>query len=223
VRKCRLSLKLWLGVNHTGELLRYIQRDLSPQHASSLVPPKSGVIRAGNGLYWTHGLVRSEKTASVVPQCGSAPTTANHEESGRSGGGWRGAWGARNAPTRQAAREGCVVLVRSQDNVEGGVPKAMQNMAAAKVRLYFFPLSLPSLFFFHSKKTVLNATLPRHTGVSCERWVGSVAGADICSVCVRCPVWKAAPAFVMLLERAAVSLMVKDGRLSAKEAEQWGA
>ena len=40
--------------------IRYVQRDVCPAAAAKYVNPRLGVVRAGNGLYWQHGLIRAE-------------------------------------------------------------------------------------------------------------------------------------------------------------------
>mmetsp|Transcript_10876 Transcript_10876/g.14154 ORF Transcript_10876/g.14154 Transcript_10876/m.14154 type:complete len:778 (-) Transcript_10876:296-2629(-) len=73
----------------------YVQRDVEPRAlASKYIPPRKGVIRAGNGKYWQFGMCVEEKETQV-------------------GGCGR-----------------CLMVVRSQDNIEGKVPKWLSNLAA---------------------------------------------------------------------------------------------
>jgi hypothetical protein len=81
---------------------RYIQRDLCVDNALKVIPPRSSVVRAGHGKYWANGIIRREDGLS------------------------------RDNNNNNKYASGCVLIVKSQDNVEGGIPVKMQKMFAKK-------------------------------------------------------------------------------------------
>jgi hypothetical protein len=86
---------------------RYIQRDLCVDNALKVMPPRS----------------------SSVVRAGNGKYWAN--------GIIRREDGVSNDNNNKYVSSGCVLIVKSQDNVEGGIPVKMQKMFAKKVCFFF--------------------------------------------------------------------------------------
>jgi len=121
-----------------GVHFTYVMRDVVPKAANTAkVPLQKGVVRAGNGFFWQLAMGRADPPGGAetkVPLSATA-MSANvvkrppPRRAGRnSGDGIKAGKPTTSLVAPELGR--CVVVIRSQDNLECRLPKWMQNFAA---------------------------------------------------------------------------------------------
>jgi len=119
----------------------FVMRDVPPEAAALLAPPREGVVRAGNGRYIQRTLIVS--TASLAAETApfwaksagalapaTAPGTAPGASADESGDGRPS--GSPGGGAGSAGGGGCLVVLRSSDDIGGRVPTSVQRAAAAQ-------------------------------------------------------------------------------------------